>query len=173
MTQGLLFSSLSALTTLTGHDAESDSDTLTDPLPLVPLDDLPLLDNRAAELVVDRLESAWAEGLLRLTPDQYCDVLTALMPDDFVVRPPTTLPSTGAAGTTQRIADYAVRGARQEPVVRGDDVLPLGKRSLRAEMRSNGKGWRVLGWGDVGDDDTPAIRPGMYRDAAGRWYSLG
>lgn len=139
------------------------------------LDDLQMVPPIHRERLRDRLEAAWACGLLSLTPAQYEEVLVAFMPEDFVPKPPDSPPSPTLAGTAERVADYCARVRRREAVRQAADGLacPGGVRVVKRKNRNarNAEiGAKVLG--PAAEPPRP-LPPGMYRTARGRWIEIG
>ncbi len=139
---------------------------------LVAFDDQPALDPACFNVLRARLETAWAEGLLRLTPDQFCDVVMVLAPEEYVVSLPATPPSQDAVGTPGRLSRYAERASRREAIfdTADADAARDDRRGVRAHARSNGTGVKSVGWDT---EEVPEIEPGMYRAPDGKFFELG
>jgi hypothetical protein len=117
--------------------------------------------------VIDRLEAAWAEGALRVTPDEYAAIVGALVPEDVGVEAPLDPPERVGPQTPERVAAYQRRARRQEPVFRRDDADASRTREF---PRLNGAGLRCVRH----DGRDPAEVPeGMYRDESGEWFEVG
>lgn len=107
------------------------------------------------ETLIERLEIATFAGTLELTAGQWAGVLHALFPEDFRAAPPRK-PTQTTPKTDARLAAYAARAARREPIhhpgdLQGDDESRKGLRS----SWTNGSGAVVSGW--AGDDDDPLL----------------
>jgi len=140
--------------------------------PPKPFDELPDLPSEVRQRIITRLESAWAEGLLRLDPEQYADVLMCLLPEDFVVSLPTGPGSADPIGSTGRLASYRDRAARRETCCGPIDAEAVrnDKAGVKVRQRTNGRRIKTEGWSSPRPEPIP---DGMYRDATGQWFEIG
>lgn len=139
--------------------------------PMRPFDEHPDLPVKSRQRVINRLEAAWAEGLLRITPEQYADVLMCLLPEDAVVNLPTGPGSTDPVGSVGRIAAYRERASRRETTCGKTDVDTVrnDRLAVRVKNRVSGRGIKTAGFERTKPDPLP---PAMYRDAEGKWFEL-
>jgi len=139
--------------------------------PLKPFDELPDLPSSVRQRIINRLEAAWAEGLLRLDPEQYADVLMCLLPEEAVVALPTGPASTDPVGSIGRLAMYRERASRRETICGpvDADAVRDDRLALRFKPRDSGRGIKSEGWHRPRPNPLP---PAMYRDANGEWFEL-
>lgn len=144
-------------------------------------DDLPAIPDGPREIILDRLEEGFNSGLLRLTRDEYTDVLACLLPEDFFVVKTADLPSFDPPGSPGRIDRYCRRAYAGALHIIGDAVPGATDRTMakaprrdgvEGRQRNNGTGIRAIGWVSPGDTQGVNIYPGMYRDAAGTWFDI-
>lgn len=139
--------------------------------PLPDLDDVEEVPEDVRATIVQRLEAAWAEGLLRIDADGYRDVLQVLLPEDFHVELPTGPASQHPPGSPGRLALYADRADRRETITGpvDADARRTDRLGVKVKSRANGTGLRSQGWDE---EERPPLPGGMYRDSRGRWFDL-
>lgn len=73
------------------------------------LDDLPQLDPRVREHVIERIEAGLREGLFAMSAEAYSGMMCCLFPDEFNVPPCPPIPTQTLPATKDRVLAYAAR----------------------------------------------------------------
>jgi hypothetical protein len=149
----------------------------TSPGNIPDFDTLPPLPDDLRELMLDRLEAAWADGTLPPDLDVYSAVLCALVPEDFRIEQPVK-PDQSPPGSTARIDTYRRRAAggaifltsdRQAIVADAREGM-ADREAVAARDRGNNFGAIPLGW--TSPKEAPSIEAGMYRSLTGEWFEV-
>lgn len=153
--------------------------------PLPELDDLQPLTQQVTELIQDRLDAGWREGLLAgITAEQFEAVQCAILGDDQIPRKP----STDAVGTSGRLAVYADRATARKSIFSPSDANPAANdRRPGVRIRSRGNGGhgrptakrkgngeaqptiKAMGWASEAPKPLPA---GIYRTDDGAYFEI-
>lgn len=141
---------------LTLDDMFAEAIRDSDPLP--ELDELPQLAPEVRELVLDRIDAAYREGLLAMSAIDYAALLMAIMPDDFIVPPQAASPCDAPPESVERVKTYSQRCRESVAIfhkldAKADDMATAGdpsRRGVRVKKRG-GKNPKVLGW-DEGEE---------------------
>lgn len=118
----------------------------SDPLP--ELDDLPPIPAEVRELVIDRIDAAYREGLITLDCDNYAALLMAIMPDDFTIPSAPATATDSAPQSDDRIEVYAARVKLAVHLYHQADAQPLSETRGVMVRKAGGSHPKVLGWQD-------------------------
>lgn len=141
------------------------------------LDALPPLPDDVREVLLDRLEAAWADGTLPPDLNVYSAVLCALVPEDFRIEQPKQ-PDEAPPGSTARIATYQRRAAGGAIFLTSDrQSVGADAREGQAEReaviaRGRGNNFGVIPFGWVAPKEPVTIAAGMYRSLTGEWFEV-
>lgn len=113
--------------------------------PLPELDDLPPLPSDVRELVLDRIDAAYREGLFAMTAADYAGLLMAIMPDEFIVPSLPTVPTGAAPRSDERIEVYAARCRSAVSLFHRGDTQPDFNVGIKVR-KLGGSAPKIEGW---------------------------
>lgn len=160
-------------------NASALADALAAPAaPWPDLDTLPPIPEKARERFLDRLEAAWADGTLRVSPEVYEQILCAILEEEFRLEA-AGVPDQSPPGSALRKETYrrrALGGAifitADRPALQGDSREgQVDREAVIARDRGNHTGVVPMGWGTPEDEPEP-IAVGMYASADGVMFEL-
>lgn len=118
------------------------------------LDDLETLPASVVQLVLDRIDAAYREGLFAMSAEDYSGLMCAIMPDEFSVPPCPPVPSQTIPLTRARTRIYAARVRAEVAIFHADDLRADQERSGLEVDWSIGRSLKVRG---VKEEGAPSL----------------